>query len=99
MYTDGTQFVYSMWQYGDMGEFLQAKGLGEEKLRENPMADKTALTDSEEIPENLQSWCRSLTEGLHYHARDTRYDTSYAVSRVSQTLGHPTRGMRDFSSC
>ena len=92
MYTEGAQLMYSMGQGRDMGDFLHAKGLGEEKLRENPMADKTVLTDPEEISENLQSWCRSVIGGLHYYARGTRYDISYAVSRVSQTLGHPTRG-------
>ena len=92
LYTEGEQLMYSMGQGRDMSDFLHAKGLGEEKLRENPMADKRVLTDSEEISGNLQSWCRSVIGGLHYYARGTRYDISYAVSRVSQTLGHPTRG-------
>ena len=81
-----------MGQGRDLSVLLHAKGLGEEKLRENTMDDKRVLTDSEEIPENLQSWCRSVIGGLHWYARGTRYDISYAVSRVSHTLGHPTRG-------
>ena len=31
--------------------------------------------------------------GLHYYARGTRYDISYAVSRVSQALSRLTRGI------
>ena len=80
LYTEGEQLVYSMGQGRDLSDFLHATGLSEEKLRENPMADKRVLTDSEEISENLQSWCRSVIGGLHYYARGTRYDISYAVS-------------------
>ena len=83
LYTEGKQLMYSMGQGRDMSDFLHAKGLGEEKLRENPMADKRVLTDSEEISGNLQSWCRSVIGGLHCYARGTRYDISYAVSRVN----------------
>ena len=53
------------------------------------MADKRVLTDTAEISENQQSWCRFVIGGLHYYARGTRYDISYAVSRVSQTLVNP----------
>ena len=74
LYTEDEQLVYSMGQGRDLSDFLHAKGLSEEKLRENPMADKRVLTDSEEISENLQSWCRSVIGGLHYYARGTRYD-------------------------
>ena len=56
------------------------------------MADKAVLTDTTEISENLQSWCRSILGGLHYYARGTRYDISYAVSQVSQTMVAPVRG-------
>ena len=91
LYTEDEQLMYSMGHGRDLRDLLHAKGLGEEKLIENPMADKRVLTDSEEISENLQSWCRSVIGGLHYYARGTRYDISYAISRVSQTLGHPTR--------
>ena len=56
------------------------------------MGDKSALVDSEEISENLQSWCRSRIGGLHYFARGTRYDISYLVSRVSQTMVSPKSG-------
>ena len=92
LYTEGEQLMYSMGQGRDLGDFLHAKGLSEEKLRENPMADKRVLTDTAEISENQQSWCRSVIGGLHYYARGTRYDISYAVSRVSQTLVNPNRG-------
>ena len=91
-FTEGGKVRYSMDQGRDMREFLEAKGLGAEKLRQNPMADKTVLTDTTEISENLQSWCRSVLGGLHYYARGTRYDISYAVSRVSQTMVAPVRG-------
>ena len=71
---------------------MHTKGLGEETLRENPMADKRVLTDTAKISENQQSWCRSVMGGLHYDARGTRYDISYAISRVSQTLDNSNRG-------
>ena len=66
LYTEGEQLMHSMGQGRDLGEFLHAKGLSEEKLRENPMADKRVLTDTAEISENQQSWCRSVIGGLHY---------------------------------
>ena len=91
-FTEGGKVMYSMDQGRDMREFLEAKGLGAEKLRQNPMADKAMLTDTAEISENLQSWCRSVLGGLHYYARGTRYDIAYAVSRVSQTMVAPVRG-------
>ena len=84
--------MYSMGQGRDLSDFLHTKGLGEEKLRENPMADKRVLTDTAEISENQQSWCRSVIGGLHYYARGTRCDIAYAVSRVSQTMVAPVRG-------
>ena len=84
--------MYSMGQGRDLGDLLHANGLGEEKFRENPMADKRVLTDTTDISENPQSWCRNVIGGLHYHARDTRYDIPYAVSRVSRTLVNPNRG-------
>ena len=59
-YTEGEQLMYSMGQGRDLGDFLHAKGLGEEKLRENPMADKRVLTDTAEISEDQQSWCRRV---------------------------------------
>ena len=49
LYIEGEQLVYSMGQSRDLSDFLHAKGLSEEKLIENPMADKRVLTDSEEI--------------------------------------------------
>ena len=64
--TEGELLMYSMGQGRDLGDFLHAKGLGEEKCRENPMADKTVLADTTELSENLQSWCRSVIGGLHY---------------------------------
>ena len=91
-YTEGEQLMYSIGQGRDLSDFLHAKGLSEEKLRENPVANKRVLTDTTEISKNQQSWFRSVIGGLHYYARDTRYDVSYAISRVSQTLVSPNRG-------
>ena len=79
-------------QTRDLREFLTVKGLGSERPRANPIGDKSVLADSEEISENLQSWCRSVIGGLHYFARGTRYAISYPVSRVSQTMVSPTKG-------
>ena len=84
--------VYRMDQARDLRDFLTVKGLESEALKENPIGNKSLLADSEEICENLQAWCRSVIGGLHYFARGTRYDISYAVSRVSQTMVSPTKG-------
>ena len=84
--------MYRMDQARDLRDFLTVKGLESEALKENPIGNKSLLADSEEICENLQAWCRSVIGGLHYFARGTRYDISYAVSRVSQTMVSPTKG-------
>ena len=84
--------VYRMDQTRDLRDFLTVKGLGGERPRENPIGDKSVLADGEVVCENLQSWCRSVIGGLHYFARGTRYDISYPVSRVSQTMVSPTKG-------
>ena len=49
LYTEGEQLMYSMGHGRDLGDFLHANGLGEEQLRENPMADKRVLTDTTKI--------------------------------------------------
>ena len=67
-FTEGGKVMYSMDQGRDMREFLEAKGLGAEKLRQTHMADKAVLTGTTDISENLQSWCRSVLGGLHYYA-------------------------------
>ena len=43
-FTEGGKVMYSMDQGRDMREFLEAKGLGAEKLRQKPMADTAIST-------------------------------------------------------
>ena len=56
------------------------------------MADRKTLLDDSPISENLQSWCKSVVGGLHYYARGSRWDISFAVSRIGQRINPPTRG-------
>lgn len=84
--------VYSLDQETDVLDFLASKGLDQERLRDNPMADRKTLLDSTPVNSNLESWCKSVIGGLHYYARGTRWDISQAVSRISQTLVKPTAG-------
>ena len=65
LYTEGAQLMYGMGQGEDLGDFLHTNGLDEKKPRGNPMADTRVLTDTAEISENQQSWCRSVIGGLH----------------------------------
>ena len=51
------------------------------------MPDKKVLYDTEEVSDNLKSWCKSVIGGLWYYARGVRYDIAHAVSRISQTDG------------
>ena len=79
-------------QERDMLNFLEYKGLGNERVSKSPMPDRKELLDPTEISENLQSWCKSVIGGLHYFARGTRWDIAQSVSRVAQTMAKPTAG-------
>ena len=87
--------LYRIDQARDIIEFLEQKGMSEEKVQTSPMPNRKLLCNKEEINSNLQTWCRSVIGGLHYFARGVRYDIAHAISRISQTDGNPTQGTVD----
>ena len=89
---EGSETVYTMDQETDLLEFLAQKGLDAERLRDNPMADRKTLLTTGAVSENMQSWCKSVVGGLHYYARGTRWDISFAVSRIGGCMDPPTAG-------
>ena len=61
----------------------------------NPMVDRHyALKNDTPLEGEDITWYRSMIGALNYYSCATRYDISYAVSRLSQFSNKPTVGSR-----
>ena len=85
----------SIDQDNDMKQFLGGINIPSVYKVNNPMVDKYyALKDDTPLQGNDVTWYRSMIGALNYYSCATRYDISYAVSRLSQFNQRPTEGSR-----
>ena len=90
----GIQYV-SIDQDDDMKRFLGGIELPSVYKVNNPMVDRYyALKDDTPLEGEEITWYRSMIGALNYYSCATRYDISYAVSRLSQFNTKPTEGSR-----
>ena len=90
----GRQYI-SIDQDDDMKRFLGGVELPSVYKVNNPMVNKYyALKDNKPLVGDEVTWYRSMIGALNYYSCATRYDISYAVSRLSQFNTTPTEGSK-----
>ena len=96
MITRGGKKFISVDQDDDMRQFLAGMDISAVGKVDNPMVDRHyALKDDTPLVGDDITWYRSVIGALNYYSCATRYDISYAVSRLSQFSNRPTVGARN----
>ena len=89
---DAKQYI-AIDQDEDIDRFINEIDMPSIYKVNNPMVDRHyALRDNTPIQDDMITWYRSVIGILNYYACTTRYDISYAVSRLSQFSNRPTVG-------
>jgi len=89
---DAKQYI-AIDQDEDIDRFISEIDMPSIYKVNNPMVDRHyALRDNTPIQDDMITWYRSVIGILNYYACTTRYDISYAVSRLSQFSNRPTVG-------
>ena len=84
---------YSVTQEADIRQFLIDEGMFGCKPVLAPMPEKAELfSDMRSVTEKEHQWIRSTVGSLNYFASQTRWDITYEINRVAQTLATPTQG-------
>jgi len=84
---------YSIDQIEGLVEMIDDLGLSDQPVHTSPMPSlDLLLSDSNPLDADNTAWCKSALGQLHYFARGTRWDISYAVSAISQFCAKPTVG-------
>ena len=90
----GKRYV-SIDQDDDIRRFLGGIDIPSIYKVNNPMVDRHyALKDTTVLQGDDITWYRSMIGALNYYSCATRYDISYAVSRLSQFNTKPTEGAK-----